>query len=292
MVDESTDITMAEESAESLDARVARLERQTKRLRLLLGLAALAWVGTAALCAYGVRYTVQNVRSWSKTAFHELATQQLTLVEKDGKMRARLSVDQEGQALIKFWDRNGTGRASLGAGTTGGALVMTDEKEKPRLAMATQKDGTAFFTVGDDQGNQRVVLSSHGKEAGITLYDERKIVRGGFGVSSDDLSRFSISNGDQNAEAELMVSPSGDSTLALKRADGPSMGMTVNGRSAKLLAKDQKNKTRGSFGIEEKGATTLSFLDQSGKEKAMIAVDSGGTVVNKLGGQKTKGAKK
>ena len=108
------------------EERLTRLERKNRRLTLALVLTGLA-AALAVTAGMGPAGTVPD----------EVKAHRFTLVDADGKTRARLGPSSEGASFILF-DASGKGRAGFGMTKQGPEILMTDEKGKPQVKLAAE----------------------------------------------------------------------------------------------------------------------------------------------------------
>jgi hypothetical protein len=167
------------------EERLNRLERKNRRLTLALVLTGLA-AGLVATAGMGPADAVPN----------EVKARQFTLVDADGKLRARLGPSSEGASFI-LCDASGKARAGFGMTKQGPELLLTNENGKPQLKLAAE--GAPLFQLFDDGGKLRADLV---------------VTKGGAG-EGPALQLFDTYG---RARAALMVSKAGPAFLLLDRS--------------------------------------------------------------------------
>jgi hypothetical protein len=70
----------------------------------------------------------------------------LELVDERGVVRSRISVEPEGEVVLRLMDRAGTIRVKLGAGERGSGLLLLDESTEPGIHMIARR-GESRVTV-------------------------------------------------------------------------------------------------------------------------------------------------
>ncbi|HYO65329.1 MAG TPA: hypothetical protein VEU33_04545, partial [Archangium sp.] len=131
---------------ESLESRLELLERRCRRLQSVT-LAALA------LGALGVG--VALLRPGGASAGGELVASRLTLMDSQGRTRATLSAQEDGEGGLVLHDTQGRPRALLGVDASG----------SPRLRFATAEGSMlAELTVYSDEAPRLVLGNSGGSE--------------------------------------------------------------------------------------------------------------------------------
>ena len=70
--------------------------------------------------------------------------QAIELVDSGGRVRAQLSVEQNGEAVFRMRDAEGTIRVKLGASKNGSALVLIDGSTEPGVHVMAGMSGTSL----------------------------------------------------------------------------------------------------------------------------------------------------
>jgi len=113
----------------------------------------------------------------------ELATEEgglvQTFLDKAGKPRLTLSVDDNGYAGIGFMGNDGKLRLNLSLDSDGEAsLSGFGDAKSPTISLVVLKDGSPMVSLHDKRGNQRVgMYVAPDNSVGLTLYDsESKVI--------------------------------------------------------------------------------------------------------------------
>jgi hypothetical protein len=99
---------------------------------------------------------------------------ELKVPAKDGKLRAELAVDDNGQSRQSLYDRDGNMRAALAVLPDGSpGLVLRDKDKKARAALQTPADGSPNLMFFDKDGKARAELDlpPNGSPS-LSLYDK------------------------------------------------------------------------------------------------------------------------
>jgi hypothetical protein len=80
----------------------------------------------------------------------------IELVDQQGRVRAQLKVEPDGEAVFRLRDAKGEVRVKLGAGTDGSGLVLLDGATEPAIHMLAKDNGTSVTLTG--KGGQRRVI--------------------------------------------------------------------------------------------------------------------------------------
>lgn len=67
----------------------------------------------------------------------------LELVDGAGQVRAEITVEPDGEALLRMRDAAGTIRVKLGAGDSGSGLLLLDETTEPGVQIIARRSATA-----------------------------------------------------------------------------------------------------------------------------------------------------
>jgi hypothetical protein len=78
------------------------------------------------------------------------------LIDEDGRPRAQLNVEANGEAVFRLRDSNGEIRVKLGAGGDGSGLLLLDGATEPAIHMLARKSGTSVTLISRD-GQRRVI---------------------------------------------------------------------------------------------------------------------------------------
>ena len=123
-----------EERVEKLERELARAKRWNRWL-LPVGLTV---AGCVAVCAVALRPAPAREQA-SDEPVKEIRASKLTLVDENGKWRARLVVDKDWVGLC-LYDEKGTQRATLNASNDGEGLCLNGKNLKLRADLSGAKD--------------------------------------------------------------------------------------------------------------------------------------------------------
>lgn len=114
--------------------------------RLVVGLAVVNLVLVAA-------HVVQDARAASVP--ERLRAQLIELVDREGRVRAQLKVEDDGEAVFRLRDPKGEVRVKIGAGGDGSGLVLLDGSTEPGIHLLAKRAGTSMTLSGS--GQRRVI---------------------------------------------------------------------------------------------------------------------------------------
>ena len=166
---------------QTLAARIERLERQNRRLRLLLPAAALIPImilllGQAAAPPLIVRARLFQLvdREQRTRAILSVTAKGPSLTFYDTQGRPRLDLQEEnGTPWIKFLDPNGVGQLTISADAKeGGALTIGAHRGKPCM-LVWGKPGLSVLSATDENGTERIQLGYSDKAPFLTFSDAR-----------------------------------------------------------------------------------------------------------------------
>lgn len=132
---------MSEPTLDILTQRLARLERENRRLK---GLGAVALVGIVALVLMGHSAEGRKV----------VEADQFVLRLPDGQVRGELNFVGDGAVRLALYDRDRTRRLQLVVAVPDGAPALTfyDKNSQPRALLALKNDGTPQLEFYDKDG--------------------------------------------------------------------------------------------------------------------------------------------
>lgn len=67
--------------------------------------------------------------------------QAFELVDAQGQVRSRLTLEAGGEAVFRLLDESGTIRVKIGADADGSGIVLLDERTEPGIQMLAEADG-------------------------------------------------------------------------------------------------------------------------------------------------------
>ena len=65
----------------------------------------------------------------------------IQLVDENGKIRAQLDVEKNGEVVFRLRDKDGTIRAKFGADASGSGLILMDERTEATVRIRANNDG-------------------------------------------------------------------------------------------------------------------------------------------------------
>jgi len=143
-----------------IDARLLRLERGIRRLKLVVAMLLLL-APVSALTTYGVMRRWPDgergpalVKTWFDRGLskHLVTAQRLLLVDSQGVTRAKLACETDGVGL-RLLDGNERLRASLDVTTAGPGLALYDDGGRVRAVMQVGREGP-YLAVTDPHGTE------------------------------------------------------------------------------------------------------------------------------------------
>ncbi len=236
---------MTERGLKILSDRLARVEREHRRLRRL---GAAAVVGLAAVVLLG--------QAAPDTVAQTIEAQQFVLRDPSGRIRAVLHVRADGLPQLDFRDAAGTLRVSLGVFGEMAALRLTDAKGKGGAILRTHQDNRPGLTFMDGTDTRRMTLFlSHNGSSTLAFSDSRRASR---------LVLNSIENGpmglffyDAGGRLRSLLDVEPDGSPALAFFDENRMSRAILGHTE--LA-GRRNGT-----VERRQASSLLLFDKTGK---------------------------
>ena len=171
-------------SLPELEARLAKLERQNRRLKRL-GLLFLLIAGSGFLFAQGPRKVLSAAPTQAVQAatYDTLVVHGLELRDKAGKLRGIWTADVLGPNL-ELYDDAGKPRAGLGVLADSPLLTLSDTAGKTRAMLSVAADGPAL-TLYDSARKTRAVLDVGAKGPRLWLYDAAEEIRAGLIVDAE-----------------------------------------------------------------------------------------------------------
>jgi hypothetical protein len=80
----------------------------------------------------------------------------IELIDDQGRVRASLNVETNGEAVFRLRDANETIRMKLGASEDGSGLLLLDDSTNPGLHVLAKRGNTTMTLINKD-GRKRVV---------------------------------------------------------------------------------------------------------------------------------------
>lgn len=102
--------------------------------------------------------TAAAVRPRSHPAGDEvLRGRGLELTDQQGKSRASIRIEDDGQVVLRLLDQQGTIRVKLGAGKDGSGLVLNNDATEPGVHLLAGSNGSSMRLANKD-GHERVIV--------------------------------------------------------------------------------------------------------------------------------------
>jgi hypothetical protein len=117
--------------------------------RVLFGLTAINVALVAVQLAQAGRASAASVPEILRARLIEL-------VDQNGRVRAQLKVESDGEAVFRLRDSKGEVRVKLGAGSDGSGLVLLDGSTEPAIHMLAKSAATSV-TLSSRDGQRRVI---------------------------------------------------------------------------------------------------------------------------------------
>jgi hypothetical protein len=92
----------------------------------------------------------QGSSTFARTPARVLRSEAIELVDRDGRVRAAMTVESNGEAVLRLRDAKGTIRVKLGASEEGSALLLLDGSTEPGVHVLSQRTGATFTMKGPD----------------------------------------------------------------------------------------------------------------------------------------------
>jgi len=89
-----------------------------------------------------------------KENFEKITVKEFEMIDQNGKQRALIKVEPDGEIVFRLRDSQGNVRVKLGAGKGGSGLVLLDDQTNPGVHALAKKD-KAFITVTGKDGKKR-----------------------------------------------------------------------------------------------------------------------------------------
>lgn len=86
--------------------------------------------------------------------FDKISVREFELVDKNGKERASIKIESNGEVVVRLRDANGTIRVKVGAGEAGSGFVFLDDATEAAIHGTAGKEGPKL-TLTDKAGKKR-----------------------------------------------------------------------------------------------------------------------------------------
>ena len=97
-----------------------------------------------------------QARSRTAQAVETVRARAFELVDHGGQVRYRLSVESDGEVVLRLLDQAGTIRVKLGAGRDGSGLVLLNDATEPGVQVLAKAAGSSLKLVNKG-GRERVL---------------------------------------------------------------------------------------------------------------------------------------
>lgn len=167
---------------ERMDDLVRRLDDLERRARLwpylsgvlvllgvLVGAVAFRGAGPAPAPAPAAQATKAPAQ-----AADVVTARELRLVDKDGNLRALLTIEVDNGTALTFFDPDGTGRMWLSTSPDGEAMFsLADLQGRRRLEQEIRFTGAPSLKLVDSDHVDRLIMAMSGKSASLMIMDPR-----------------------------------------------------------------------------------------------------------------------
>ena len=80
--------------------------------------------------------------------FDKISVREFELLDKNGKQRVSIKVEEEGEVVFRLKDKSGIIRLKMGAGEDGSGLVLLDGDTEPGIHALAKKGGSSLTILG------------------------------------------------------------------------------------------------------------------------------------------------
>jgi hypothetical protein len=206
--------------------RLARLERENRRIKLLAGIAVLVLAGFALI--------------GPSPESNENRAERFLLTDAAGKTRASLGVTAEGPELL-FLDENNRSRSSIGATADG-----------------------ARFRLFDAQGRVRARLAAGQKGTELSFLDSTGIARAGLVLTAGLSGTPTLDLRDRTGRSRAQLEVEQDGPVLRLYGDAGKVGArlrVLQNEGPQLALFDAAGKQRGTFIVDEDGWPRMTLWD-------------------------------
>lgn len=85
-----------------------------------------------------------------QNTFDKIIVREFEMVDQNGKKRASIKVEPEGEIVFRLMDDTGTIRVKMSAGEDGSGFLLLDHNTNPGIHALVKKKGTSFAVIGQD----------------------------------------------------------------------------------------------------------------------------------------------
>lgn len=86
----------------------------------------------------------------TQNTFDKITVREFEMVDQNGKRRASIKVEEDGELVFRMMDDTGTIRVKMSAGEDGSAFLLLDQNTNPGIHALAKKKGTTFAVIGQD----------------------------------------------------------------------------------------------------------------------------------------------
>ena len=86
--------------------------------------------------------------------FNKITVKEFEVVDANGKPRASIKIEPDGEAVFRMMDKLGTIRVKIAAGEDGSGLVLLDDSTEPAIHALAKKEG-GKLTLRDNNGKKK-----------------------------------------------------------------------------------------------------------------------------------------
>lgn len=239
-----------------LEARLDRLERQNRRLRLAV---------LSVVILAGATLLMGQARKGSRT----LEAEAFVLRDLHGKVRGSFKLEPGGRVALDLLASNGKPRARL-------ALVhgdyprfeLFDKHDRRRAALTSYPSdfhGLSLYGKGN-KPRMSIYLDAHDVPR-LSMMDSKSHKRLGLGVLQDDTPHISLRDRKKRTVAAMYVNPQQAPRLELFQGMQATVRIAVEprGGSKGLVLYGAKGRPAAGLGIDSSSRASLQFFDHKGK---------------------------
>jgi hypothetical protein len=267
---------------QALTERLARVEKQNRRLKNLMGT-----VGFALLVLFLNGQLHQRVEA-ANGAGQVLETQGLHIKDPSGRLRASIDASDKSVAIV-FYDTTGQQQLAIVAGSDATGVTLS-HSGKTRLALAVSKDGDANLIFADSKSPRAMLALTHDGPS-LNFYNPEGDNRGSL-FATDSSWGLVLYNPDSSKGAAFIVSGLGSAAMLMnKKGYGGIAAMASE--EANYLAVSDLETNRTSIELKNNGqASMLRFLDGNATDRVTIGLTpaSGAAILLNDLGSKTRTA--
>ena len=99
---------------------------------------------------------VQSRAIATQTVAQVLRVRAFELVDENGRVRAQLNVESNGEVVFRLRDEKGTIRVKIGASEEGSGLLLINNLTEPGVHILADQNGTSL-TLTEEGGAKRVI---------------------------------------------------------------------------------------------------------------------------------------